>query len=260
MLLGTAVFALTCLSACNDDEPQKKTDSENSGNNKPSTNVSKGEFSVNGVKFKMISLSSTVYRMGSNDGDSDEKPLHAETVAAFSIGQTEVTQKLWQAVMGSNPSFFAAFNNPNLPVENVSWSDCQIFISKLNELTGQKFRLPTEAEWEYAACADRLDKYFKYSGGNSLDDLGWYSENCTDSPHPVAKKKPNGLGIYDMSGNVSEWCSDGYSRNYSSPRNSSNRVIRGGSFIDNASDCRVTNRSSYSSDYRGRNVGLRLAL
>ncbi len=201
----------------------------------------------------------------------------------YYIGQTEVTQALWQAVMGSNP---LNWKGDNLPVEEVSWNDCQQFITKLNQLTGRKFRLPTEAEWEYAARGGNKSRGYKYAGGNTLDQVGWYWENSGDSrlsgewdrnkvsanhcrTHPVGQKQANELGIYDMAGNVWEWCQDWYSSSYYSnsptvnPCNTtsaSNRVYRGGSWSRYAWGCRVSYRYSNSPGNSYYNLGMRLAL
>lgn len=214
-------------------------------------------FTVKGVSFNMIRVDGGSYQMGSNIGDSDEKPVHSETISTFSIGETEVTQELWQAVMGSNPSYFSG---TNLPVEYVSWNDCQTFISKLNELTGQTFRLPTEAEWEYAARGGAQSKGYTYSGSNTIGDVAWYDGNSSSQTHPVGQKQANELGLYDMSGNVWEWCSDNYSSNYSSPRSSSDRVNRGGGWYFTAAVCRVAIRNCDSPGFCYNFLGLRLAL
>lgn len=216
-------------------------------------------FTVKGVSFNMIRVDGGTYQMGSNDGYYNEKPVHSETISTFSIGETEVTQELWQAVMGSNPS---NFSGTNLPVECVSWDDCQTFISKLNELTGQTFRLPTEAEWEYAARGGAQSKGYTYSGSNTIDDVAWYKSNSSSTTHPVGQKQANELGLYDMSGNVWELCSDHYSSDYSSPRDSTNWVFRGGSWYEIAACCRVAYRGSYypGSGGRASYLGLRLAL
>lgn len=217
-------------------------------------------FTVNGVTFEMVRVEGGSFMMGSSDPEAydDEKPVHAENVATFYIGRTEVTQDLWLAVMGSNPS---NFRGGNLPVEQVSWTECQAFCERLRQLTGRQFRLPTEAEWEYAARGGNRSRGYKYSGGNDLYYLGWYTDNSGSTTHPVGTKQANELGIYDMSGNVWEWTSDLWSSNYSSYRNGgsgSNRVRRGGSWLSEVRGCRSANRNYYGPGTRYRNLGLRL--
>ncbi|MDE6051660.1 MAG: formylglycine-generating enzyme family protein [Paramuribaculum sp.] len=216
-------------------------------------------YEVNGVSFDMVEVEGGNYLMGDdNSTDSDEKPAHKETIATFQIGQTEVTQELWQAVMGTNPSKFKG--EDNLPVEQVSWTDCNNFINKLNELTGKNFRLPSEAEWEYAAGGGTKSQGYTYSGSNAIEDVAWYRENSSSKSHPVAQKKANELGIYDMTGNVWEWTSDNYSEDYSCDRMSSDRIYRGGSWHNAAISSRVANRDNDSDNTTSYNLGLRLAL
>ena len=200
------------------------------------------------------------------DALGGERPTRKVTLSNYAISQTEVTQALWQAVMGRNPSYFTG--NSNLPVERVSWDDCQEFIRKLNQLTGQTFLLPTEAQWEFAARGGNQSRGYKYSGSNDLNSVAWYDNNSNSEIHPVAQKQPNELGLYDMSGNMWEWCSDWFDSSYylSSPQHNpqgpssgSRRVNRGGSWGRDAQNCRVANRGrSNSGDRIG--LGLRLAL
>lgn len=225
-------------------------------------------FYANGVSFEMVEVRGGTFRMGatSEQGSeiSDEKPVHSVTLSGYYIGKTEVTQALWQAVMGSNPSYF---EGDGLPVEQVSWDDCQKFIRKLNSLTGRNFRLPTEAEWEFACRGGNNSRGYKYSGSNYIDNVAWYDGNSGDKTHPVATKSPNELGIYDMSGNVWEWCADWYG-DYSSgrqtnpkgPYDGSYRVGRGGSWFIYARFCRSSYRISYYPTFRFNFLGLRLAL
>ena len=220
-----------------------------------------GLFTANGVTFKMVAVQGGTYTMGAtseqgSDAWDTEKPAHKETVSDFMIGETPVTQELWQAVMGSNPSNFTG--DIQRPVERVSWDDCQTFIRKLNQLTGENFRLPTEAEWEYAARGGNKSRGYKYSGSNNVGTVAWYYYNSGNTTHRVKTKQPNELGIYDMSGNVWEWCQDKYSSDYNSPRNSGNRVLRGGCWRGSAWDVRVSNRGG-NPGYRNFSYGLRLA-
>ncbi len=223
-------------------------------------------FTVNGVSFTMVLVEGGTFQMGSTDSDaySYEKTVHQVTLSSFSIGQTEVTQELWEAVMGSNPS---NFKGARLPVEQVSWNDCQTFITKLNTLTGKQFRLPTEAEWEFAARGGNSSKGSKYAGSDNIDDVAWYTSNSSSTAHDVATKQPNELGIYDMSGNVWEWCQDWYASYSSSaandptgPSSGSYRVHRGGCWLNPARVCRVSNRDYYAPSNSNIYLGLRLAL
>lgn len=232
-------------------------------------------FEVKGVSFTMIPVEGGTFTMGAtteqgDDAEDDEKPAHRVTLSDYYIGETEVTQALWQAVMGSNPS---EIKGNNCPVENVSWNDCQQFINKLNSLTGQRFRLPSEAEWEYAARGGNQSRGYKYSGGNNLENVGWFDaeedEVAKVETYNVKTKQPNELGIYDMSGNVVEWCSDWYGENYyasspssnpQGPSSGSGRVIRGGCRDDYAVDCRVAYRDRCTPDHHDFFYGLRLAL
>jgi len=223
----------------------------------------------------MIRVPGGTFTMGSNGGESDEKPPHSVSVSTFYIGETEVTQELWKDVMGDNPSNFK--KGDNYPVEMVSWNDCQTFIKKLNEKTGKKFRLPTEAEWEFAARGGKSGGT-KYSGSDNLAEVAWYgywADNdknrtiTTTTTMPVAQKKPNSLGIYDMSGNVWELCNDWYASDYykNSPSNNPQgplsgygRVLRGGSWLYDANGCRVVFRTYSLPVLRSYDYGLRLAL
>jgi len=254
-------------------------------------NKASGVFDVKGVSFKMVSVKGGSFTMGASDeqgreAENDEKPAHRVTLSDFSIGQTEVTQELWIAVMGSNPSRFSSEihdsyleypfpENLQRPVECVSWNDCQVFLSKLNQLTGKKFRLPTEAEWEFAARGGNNSKNYKYAGSNDISEAAWFYNNCSapDIKYPnnctqsVGTKKSNELGLYDMSGNVCEWVQD-WSGSYSSdaqtnptgPATGLYKIIRGGSYSREAIVCRVTNRIEWPQDYPSSSIGLRLAL
>ena len=233
-------------------------------------------FTVNGVTFNMVVVEGGSFMMGAtadqgSDAFSDESPAHQVNLSSYRIGQTEVTQALWWAVMGSNPSYFTpTYGYADIlqrPVECVTWNDCQTFITKLNQLTGKTFRLPTEAEWEYAARGGKKSKHYKYAGSNAINDVAWYTSNSGSTTQPVATKAPNELGLYDMSGNVDEWCQDRYG-SYSSatqtnptgPSTGSNRVFRGGAYYYNDRYCRVSNRGYDDQTTTYITVGLRLAL
>ena len=229
--------------------------------------VNPESFIVNGVTFKMGFVEGGTFQMGSEDSDaySDEKPVHNVTVRRFYMGETEVTQALWKAVMGDNPSYFTG--NDNRPVESVSWNDCQAFIQKLNQLTGKTFRLPTEAEWEYAARGGNKSKGYIYAGSNAIGKVAWCWENSSSTIHPVKRKRANELGLYDMSGNVWEWCSDwcGSYDNSSQtdpkgPSFGSYRVLRSGGYGGSAGYCRVSGRSGSIPAYHNGDCGLRLVL
>ena len=229
-------------------------------------------FTVNGVTFTMVTVEGGTFTMGAtaeqgSDAGSEEYPTHQVTLSSYSIGQTEVTQELWQAVMGSNPSY--SQGNLQHPVEQVSWEDCQTFVAELNELTGKTFRLPTEAEWEYAARGGNKSLGYKYAGSNDLNEVAWYWDgtSTTSTIQPVATKAPNELGIYDMSGNVYEWCQDswgsytgGAQTNPTGPTSGSLRVDRGGSYGHDGVRCRVSHRNYYHQTLKDGHLGLRLAL
>lgn len=215
----------------------------------------------------MVKVKGGTFTMGATSEQGEdaydiEKPAHQVTLSDYYIGKYEVTQELWTAVMGSNPSRFTGMNHP---VDNVSWNDCQQFIDRLKSMTGLLFRLPTEAEWEYAARGGNKSKGYKYSGSNNVKDVAWYEENSGSGTHAVGTKQPNELGIYDMSGNVYEWCSDSYGKYSSSsqsnptgPTSGSYRMRRGGSWNDDAGYCRVSDRRIMIPSRRGFVSGFRL--
>ena len=235
-------------------------------------------FTVGGVTFKMIAVEGGTFTMGAtseqgSDAYDNEKPTHSVTLSSYRIGETEVTQALWQAVMGQKPtSDGSQWSNTyglgsNYPAYYVSWNDCQDFIRKLNAITGENFRLPTESEWEFAARGGNKSRGYKYSGSNTIDDVAWYSSNSNSKTHNVGTKQANELGIYDMSGNVWECCQDWYGdygsgsqTNPTGPTSGGNRVYRGGCWYFNAGICRVSFRDFSNPTSRGSGLGLRLAL
>lgn len=220
-------------------------------------------------RYRMVYVGGGTYTMGctseqGSDCYGDEKPAHSVTVSGFYMGQTEVTQALWKAVMGSEPTYNGGWTSKygkgnNYPAYRVSYEDIKTFISKLNSLTGKTFRLPTEEEWEYAARGGNSSRGYKYSGSDNIGSVAWYDGNSGSKTHPVAQKQANELGLYDMSGNVWEWCSSLWCSDYNSARSGSYRVYRGGSWIYSARYCRVSYRDSYDPSNRNFNLGLRLA-
>ena len=223
---------------------------------------------VNGVSFTMVEVKGGTFMMGAtqeqgSDADEYEYPVHQVTLSSYYIGQTEVTKELWQAVMGDTYS-----GDLTRPITLVSWGRCQEFITALNAMTGLNFRMPTEAEWEFAARGGNKSKGYKYSGSNRITDVAWYNGNNSGATHPVATKAPNELGIYDMSGNAREWCAD-ISGDYSSDpqvdplgpdQGGYWRILRGGGFDEGAKNCRVSYRIGFDSGNYTGSVGLRLAL
>jgi formylglycine-generating enzyme required for sulfatase activity len=202
----------------------------------------------------------------SNNCDKDERTVHRVVLSRFKIGKFEVTRSQWLEVMGKNRSTFDSCNQ--CAVSNVSWNDIQVFIKKLNKLTVKHFRLPTEAEWEFAARGGILSRGFEYSGSNDLDSVAWYDRNSKLSVKKVGQKNSNELGLYDMSGNVWEWCSDWYGENYYSesivdnpmgPMYGEDRVVRGGSWIVGPRNHRVAYRARESPDKLESYIGFRLA-
>ena len=222
---------------------------------------------INRLEANMVIVAGGTFSMGctaEQGGDCSvvEGPVHAVNLNSFKIGKYEVTQEEWMEIMGSNPSAFG--NCSKCPVEKVTWNDIQIFLQKLNAITGGKYRLPTEAEWEYAARGGK-SAGFKYSGSKFIDGVAWYSGNSDKKTHLVGQKTANELGLFDMSGNVFEWCNDWYEPGYNrtSPSNNPtgpisgvNRVVRGGSWNNPATSCRVSWRGSNTPDYSG--FGFRL--
>jgi|LSQX01.3.fsa_nt_gb formylglycine-generating enzyme required for sulfatase activity len=245
------------------------------------TNTSKGkedpslgfDARIPDMNLELVWIDPGQFEMGSNDGNDNEKPVHRVNIThGYWLGKTEITQAQWRSVMGSDPGHF---KGDNLPVENVSWEDCEKFCKKLTDReqkagrlpNGYVYRLPTEAEWEYAARGGIKSKGFEYAGGDNIDSFGWYYENSMDKTHPVGRKKPNELGLYDMSGSVYEWCYDKYgsytSDDKTNPSGSLQSwcyVYRGGSWYLGASYCRTTFRDCLRPLSFHAYLGLRVAL
>jgi len=215
----------------------------------------------------MVLVEGGAFKMGSNDGLKNERPVHNITLRSFYIGRYEVTQALWKKVMGSNCAHFAGCDN--CPEEEVTPEQIQLFLTKLNQQTGKHYRLPTEAEWEYAASGGNKSKGYKYSGSDSLGEVAWYEDNSGNKTHPVGQKKPNEIGIYDMSGNVWELCGDWFDSHYYSKSPATNplndkktahRVVRGGSWRSPKERCYSKARNRNINDHHKQNGGFRLAL
>ena len=246
-----------------DSQPIPQQVSESSSNTTYSIPVK------DGLNIEMVRVEAGTFMMGATPEMKypyeNEKPVHKVTLTNnFYIGKCEVTQALWQAVMDNNPSMN---KGDNLPVELVSWDDCQEFINKLNNMTGREFRLPTEAEWEYAARGGKKSKGYQYSGSDDVYDVAWYETNVKEKSHTVGTKAPNELGIYDMAGNVAEWCQDKFGNYKNSPQTNptgtqkgKNMVTRGGSWFDIPRYCRSSCRYSYPPNEGRSYVGLRLVL
>ena len=234
-----------------------------------------------GLNMKMVYIEGGTFTMGATSEqdvseDSDEKPTHSVTVSSFYMGQTEVTQAQWKAVMGTtirqqrdkaDPSYSLSGEGDNYPMYYVSHDEAQAFCRELSRLTGKSYRLPTEAEWEYAARGGNKSQGCKYSGSHSIDRVAWYDGNSGNKTHAVATKQANELGLYDMSGNVWEWCSGWYgsysSSSQTNPKGASSgqyRVSRGGSWSDYARYCRVSNRDHFTPSDRYYDLGFRVVL
>ncbi len=263
LVIFACLFAIINLVSCSDDDEATSA--------KHKTPATDEIFSVGGVEFKMIYVEGGTFTMGAtqeqgSDAKSEEKPAHSVTLSSYYIGETEVTQGLWKAVMGTNPSGYK--KGDSLPVESVSYADVLDFITRLNTMTKKNFRLPTEAEWEFAARGGNKTMGFKYSGSNNIDAIAWYDNGSLDLQiHEVKTKTPNELGIYDMSGNVYEWCSD-WKGDYTSdaqtnpqgPSSGTSRITRGGCFLTDPDPCRVSNRQTTLPEMHNNFTGFRLSL
>ena len=268
-----AMLSLIILSSCNEpidgDEPQ------------PNEKFETLNIEVKGVTFKMAPVEGGTFVMGAQntnpsganydaEATENETPAHNVTLSNYYIGEHEVSQALWLAVMESwpyTPPSSVGGQGTNHPAYYVNYDDCMAFIKKLNELTGYQFSLPTEAQWEYAAKGGKKSNQFKYSGGNTADQVAWFRENCLTACNASGSKQANELGVYDMSGNVNEWCSDYYavyssesSTNPKGPSTGETRVVRGGSKMDIQSSLRCTHRKNFQPSTRNDFTGFRLVL
>jgi len=232
----------------------------------PST-IEESRTGASSLIAEMVFVHGGTFQMGSNSRGNDEKPFHSVTISNYYIGKYEVTQKLWRDVMGNDPPELSFKGCDQCPVEKVSWNDIQEFLQKLNLKTGKNYRLPTEAEWEYAARGGNQSKGYIYSGSNTIDEIAWYGSNSGSKTHPVGQKHPNELGLYDMTGNVWEWCSDWYGDTYykSSPMDNpkgpsigTSRSLRGGSWFYGPNFCRTGKRGKNNPDDRHSGCGFRL--
>lgn len=263
----------------------------------PATAQRKFDKSIGGpLVYKTVKVVGGYFDLGDDDESSDRKPAHSVKLTDYYMGAYEVRQDMWETIMGENPSYFQC---AACPVTNVSWNEVQDFIKRLNEATGKKYRLPTEAEWEYAARGGNFEHLVKaphyrggvneflvadskkglttrektkegnrYAGRNGgPQSVAWYEKDSRDRIHPVGFKQPNELGLYDMSGNVEEWCSDWYEGSYGSkdtvdnptgPIAGRSHVVRGGAFNSDAHDLLVTRRAAYLPDTRAMSLGFRL--
>lgn len=227
-------------------------------------NFNENTFKLN---MNMIAVKGGIFTMGDTlgEGAENEMPAHKVKLGDFYIAETEITQKQWRKVMGTSPSSIEM--QDFFPVDKVSWNDVQLFIAKLNAKSGKKYRLPTEAEWEFAARGGLLGKGYRYAGSDVIGDVAWYYDNSGHLPNSIKKKKPNELGIYDMTGNVWEWVNDIYGpyqadfqENPKGPESGSSKVCRGGSWDDFARNCRITCRRGFSADRQSADLGFRLAM
>lgn len=236
-------------------------------------------FTVNDVSFTMKPIEGGTFWMGAQSDDpnapnynsdavDEEQPVHQVTLNSFYLGETEVTQELWLAVMGEDPGWEERYGiGSNYPAYRVSWTDCQEFIRKLNRLTGKRFRLPTEAEWEYAARGGNKSKGYLYAGSNLVDQVSWHQENSEENAHPIKTKRANEIGLFDMSGNLWEWCDDwfddynsGSQTNPKGPSDGTIKVLRGGSWFDDYDHGLLSNRFYSVPGYASYYIGIRLAL
>jgi len=242
-----------------------KTNENNTSKNTILVAGNVGDEILKRYTIEMICVEGGSFIMG-NDEDHDN-PKHRVLLSKFHISKYLITQALWTAIMGYNPSLYTK-NTAEHPVDNVSWYETQKFIGRLNKITNNWYRLPTEAEWEYAAKGGIKSKEYKYAGSNNLDEVAWHFGNSNEKPQAVGGKKPNELGIFDMNGNVYEWCDDWYARDYyynpgydpTGPEEGTERVNRGGSWFNHANDFSIAERGHVNPTYAFNTIGFRLVI
>ena len=271
LMMALVIFAV--MPGCK-GSGKKANDGGKAADKEAVSGVETKTYTVEGVSFKMVKVEGGTFTMGATaeqgatEPQPNEKPAHEVTVGDFWIGETEVTQALFETVTGYNPSFTRW---PECPVDKISWKDCNAFLETLNELTGLEFRLPKEAEWEYAARGGKLSKGYKYAGSDNIEEVAWLVSNAEEKSHPVASKKPNELGLYDMSGNVFEWCEDKYLMYDGSEPQYSQKMLksdikrefhieRGGCWNYGPTMCRVSYRHAGNYTHMYAYDGMRLAL
>lgn len=221
---------------------------------------------LDSIQADLVWVTGGRFVMGDNSGEADEKPAHEVVVDGFAISRYPVTQRQWSIIMGGNPSDFKGCDR--CPIDHVSWDEAQEFIRRLNHLTGKLYALPTEAEWEFAAKGGKMGRYYNFAGSDYADSVAWHAGNSGRMPHPVGEKLPNELGLYDMSGNMWEWCSDWYEKFYyeldekyspEGPKSGAGKVRRGGSWFTQTINCRITARNHVKQDYKDDAGTFRLA-
>ncbi len=226
--------------------------------------VSKGF--LDSIQMNMVWVTGGTFIMGDNMGELDEKPAREVVINGFAMSKYPVTQRQWEVIMGFNNSDYKACTE--CPIDNVSWKDAQEFIRRLNLMSGKHYTLPTEAEWEFAAKGGGGNKSYIFSGSDNIEVVAWHAGNSERRPHVVGEKAPNQLGLYDMTGNMWEWCQDKYGRFYyeenikyspEGPKDGVGRVRRGGSWFTSAKNCRNSSRSHVNEDYKDNSVTIRLA-
>ena len=226
----------------------------------------KNDRTADPLKIDMVLVKGGKFTMGNDSESIDRRPAHRVILKDYSISRFEVTEQQWKAVMGSNPSKYSYCED--CPVTDVSWTEAMAFVNKLNEKTGKHYRLPSEAEWEFAARGGKQGRLYQFSGKRGPQPIAWYNDNSKDHVHPVGRKVANELGIFDMSGNVEEWCNDWYSKDYytkkdvtdpTGPDGGISKVVRGGSWNSSAHDIVVTRRAAYLPDTKSNTLGFRLA-